>query len=42
MTSITQVPCKELYIAPMMECFAGVIIAAAMDGNMKKDFAYEL
>ena len=51
LTDITQVPCKDgkLYIAPMMDCFAGEIVAVAMDDNMKKELcikalkeAYEL
>ena len=32
----------KLYITPMMDCFAGEIIAVAMDDNMKKSFVYEL
>ena len=51
LTDITQVPCKDgkLYIAPIMDCFAGEIITVAMDDNMKKELciralkeAYEL
>ena len=32
-------PCKDgkLYIAPIMDCFGGEIIALAMDDNMKKE-----
>ena len=51
LTDITQSPCKDgkLYIAPIMDCFGGEIIALAMDDNMKKELcikalkeAYEL
>lgn len=51
LTDITQVLCNDgkLYIAPIMDCFAGEIIAVAMDDNMKKELcigvledAYEL
>ena len=51
LTDITQVPCKDgkLYIAPIMDYFAGEIITVAMDDNMKKELciralkeAYEL
>lgn len=39
LTDITQIPCKDgkLYIAPIMDCFGGEIIALAMDDNMKKE-----
>ena len=40
---------QRLYIAPIMDCFGGEIIAFAMDDNMKKELcikalkeAYEL
>ena len=39
LTDITQSPCKDgkLYIAPIMDCFGGEIIALAMDDNIKKE-----
>ena len=39
LTDITQVPCKDgtLYIAPVLDCFAGEIISVAMDNTMKKE-----
>ena len=39
LTDITQIACKDgtLYIAPVLDCFAGEIISVAMDDNMKKE-----
>jgi integrase family protein len=39
LTDITQITCKDgtLYIAPVLDCFAGEIISVAMDDNMKKE-----
>ena len=44
LTDITQSPCKDgkLYIAPIMDCFGGEIIALAMDDNMKKEKLYRI
>lgn len=39
LTDITQVPCKDgtLYIAAVLDCFAGQIISLSMDDNMRKE-----
>ena len=36
---ITEVPCADgkLYVAPVMDCFDGVIVGLALDDNMRKE-----
>ena len=39
LTDITEIHCADgkLYVAPVMDCFGGEIVACAMDTNMKKE-----
>ena len=39
LSDITEVPCLDgkLYVAPVLDCFDGLIVGLAMDDNMKKE-----
>ncbi|MGL4484208.1 MAG: IS3 family transposase, partial [Anaerovoracaceae bacterium] len=43
LTDITEVACKDgkLYIAPIMDCYDGIILGLAMEDNMRKELCIE-
>jgi transposase InsO family protein len=43
LSDITEVPCLDgrLYVAPVFDCYDGVIVGLAMDDNMRKELCIE-